>query len=492
MAINPEPEVLETTRATPATTAIATADPNAGLAVLGGNASGIASLALLTDDQFKRQVDLFRVGYERVKEIQRSLMRPGVHYGRPGGTAETIGKDIKEGKVGMYKAGSELLLQMFGFVAGKPDLAIEYGDPENTTSPAIVIHATVHIHRGSTDGPIVGVGVGAWSTWETKNRYRTSSRKCPQCGKSVLFYQKEARGGPNKGKSVYWCTPRREGCGAEFLATDPAIADQAVGREVNTEASDLLNTGVKMSAKRARIDGTISATGSSDLFTQDLEDIPGAVAKEDRPADAPGAPGPDVEVDPDAWRAGVITTEKPAPAVTPATAAAATPAASAPEPATPFQLEQITKLAKEKLDLDPENMREGIRARWNTGIDNAREAAKVFFLLKELPAIAAPANVDEAKKRAGYVDRINQLVAVIRACEPSRRVFDDAGGQEPLEMLVDEKALQVLGMIEPQPLDTLSMLELETLGKFIHTEAAELQRAARSSGRGTRSRSGGA
>ena len=66
--------------------------------------------------------------------------------------------DLKAGeKVGIYKPGVELLLSLYGLVADV-QITTHYGDPENATSPAIVVDARALIHRGSLDGPVVAVG----------------------------------------------------------------------------------------------------------------------------------------------------------------------------------------------------------------------------------------------------------------------------------------------------------------------------------------------
>ena len=64
------------------------------------------------------------------------------------------------------------------------------------------------------------------------------------------------------------------GMRGELRRRRPAIAGQETGKITNGDPFDLLNTLVKMSAKRAKVDGAITATGSSDLFVQDVEDVP--------------------------------------------------------------------------------------------------------------------------------------------------------------------------------------------------------------------------
>lgn len=236
--------------------------------------SAIEALAELSDVDFRQRIESMKKGYARIRDIKEAVMRPGVHYGMPGAkTKEEIEKAAKDGRVCIFKPGVEVLLSMFGLVAGDMRAEIEFGDSTNATSPAIRIVGTMQIHRGSLEGPVVAVGSGAWSTWEIKNRYRSGSPKCPDCGREALIHMNEARGGPFRGKPAWWCAPKKDGCGGNFADDDQRI-EKTPTKIANPDAHDLLNTGVKVCAKRCRSDGTIIATSSSDLFTQDPEFIP--------------------------------------------------------------------------------------------------------------------------------------------------------------------------------------------------------------------------
>lgn len=247
-------------------------------------------LARLDDTQFADLLKSMSSHFERLKQIQRNSMKPGVHYGIPGKKAgEKI--ELRDGqKVGLFKAGQELLLKLHRYVADVT-LTVTYGDPENATSPAIRVDAVSRIHADSLEGPVIATGVGSCNTWETKYRWRHAQKKCPNCGEAKLRFQREAKGGQYKGQSAHWCAPNRDGsagggCGAEFAGNDPRIETQEAGRVTNAEPFDLENTIVKMAAKRAKVDATIAATGASDLFTQDIEDMsPADRERLDREAD---------------------------------------------------------------------------------------------------------------------------------------------------------------------------------------------------------------
>jgi hypothetical protein len=230
-------------------------------------------LAALSEPDFEALLVAMRVHNTRVKKVQRELMEYGVHYGVPG-MSETDWKAApaeKRKSPALYKSGVELLLKLMRFTPAI-EYVIEYGDPKNEIEPAIRVRATCRIHQDNLDGPIVAMGVGTANSWETKYRWRSGKMKCPDCGNDQMRFQREAKRGDFEGKAIYWCPPDT-GCGRDWLAADPGIANQGRGRVPNPDALDLENTLVKIAAKRSRTDGTILATQSSDIWTQDTEDL---------------------------------------------------------------------------------------------------------------------------------------------------------------------------------------------------------------------------
>jgi hypothetical protein len=123
-------------------------------------------------------------------------------------------------------------------------------------------------------GFLVSTGLGSCNSYEKKYRWRDAQRLCPNCGKNVIIKGKEEYGGG------WLCFSKKGGCGAKFADNDTAITGQTVGRVQNEDVADIKNTILKMAKKRAKVDATLSATRSSGLFTQDMEDwdIPKYVA----------------------------------------------------------------------------------------------------------------------------------------------------------------------------------------------------------------------
>jgi len=168
----------------------------------------------------------------------------------------------------LLKPGAEVLFQNFNL---RPDFipTITYGDNQN--APAIRCVVRCEIHLGTLDGPIVGVGYGSANTWERKHRYRYIDRSCPTCGVegSIRKSNYPNKNGDFRGEKGWWC----KACKANFdNPKEPAILQQQLGQTENSDPHDLENNILKMSKKRAAVDGALMTTASSDLFTQDVED----------------------------------------------------------------------------------------------------------------------------------------------------------------------------------------------------------------------------
>lgn len=108
-------------------------------------------------------------------------------------------------------------------------------------------------------------GVGTCSTMEAKYRYRNLSRKCPQCGKENIRKSKQGTG--------WYCWQKTGGCGANFPQDTPAITSQVEGRIEHDNPADYWNTVRKIAFKRALVHAAINATNTSELWTQDVEDM---------------------------------------------------------------------------------------------------------------------------------------------------------------------------------------------------------------------------
>ena len=111
---------------------------------------------------------------------------------------------------------------------------------------------------------------GSCSTREAKYAYRKAARKCPQCQAEAIIKGKEEFGGG------WVCFKKKGGCGAKFPDDDVAITGQSEGRMPNDDVADQYNTVLKMANKRSLVAAVLNATAASDIFTQDIEDMPQA------------------------------------------------------------------------------------------------------------------------------------------------------------------------------------------------------------------------
>lgn len=209
----------------------------------------------MTAVQVRSQVNL-------VQEVMREVMQDGQHYGTIPGCGN---------KPTLLKPGAEKLGMTFRLA---PEFNIQLDHMPNGHREYRVTCTLTHIDSGK----VMGQGVGSGSTLETKYRYRGGERKCPECNKPTIIVGKKEFGGG------FVCFTKKGGCGAKFGDNDPKITGQQIGRAENPDIADTYNTVLKMAKKRAQVDAILTVTAASDIFTQDIEDLP--------PDLVPAAPAP--------------------------------------------------------------------------------------------------------------------------------------------------------------------------------------------------------
>jgi hypothetical protein len=177
--------------------------------------------------EIKAQVNL-------IQEVMKSVMKDEIHFGTIPGC----------NKPSLYKPGSEIILSTF-------KLACEPVVEDLSTSDEARFRVTARLtHMGT--GAFVGAGVGECSSNEVKYKWRK-----PVCSE-------EFEETPEDRKRVKWQAGYR------------GAANKKV-KQIRTEIADVTNTILKMAKKRAQIDATLTATAASDIFAQDLEDIPAEI-----------------------------------------------------------------------------------------------------------------------------------------------------------------------------------------------------------------------
>jgi hypothetical protein len=189
---------------------------------------------------------------DMIQHVMKSVMKEGLdaHYAVIPGTK----------KPSLLKAGAEKLSMTFRLL---PSFDVTIIDLANDHRE---VRITCTLNHAVT-GQFMGQGVGSCSTLESKYRYRQAERTCPQCGSETIIKGKAEYGGG------WLCFAKRGGCGAKFNDDDPAITQQNAGKTENPDIADTYNTVLKIAKKRAHVDAIITATGASDIFTQDTEDM---------------------------------------------------------------------------------------------------------------------------------------------------------------------------------------------------------------------------
>jgi len=190
----------------------------------------------LTTKELKDQVAV-------IQDVMKSVMKKDVHYGVVPGTDKPT----------LLKPGAEKLILTFGLTAESHAEDLSTDDTER-----VKYRVTCKLYSRSGRG--LGWGVGECSSDEEKYAWR---------------------------KVV---------CDDEFDEADPASRREKWKKgkggspykvkQVAVNPADVANTILKMGKKRAMVDACLTVLAASDIFEQDIEDIPAEVVAEQRGEDA--------------------------------------------------------------------------------------------------------------------------------------------------------------------------------------------------------------
>ena len=165
-----------------------------------------------------------------IQHVMQAVMLKDTHYGVIPGTKTPS----------LFKPGAEKIMATFRLSA----------DPEVTDmSDSDQVRYQVKVRLVSPSGVFVGAGIGEASSNEEKYKWRNA------------VCDEEFDETPPDRKREKW----NKGYNGA-----PAYKRQ----QIRTEPADLANTILKMAKKRALIDAVLTATAASDIFTQDVEDLP--------------------------------------------------------------------------------------------------------------------------------------------------------------------------------------------------------------------------
>jgi len=188
-----------------------------------------------------------------VQDVMKSVMKVDEHYGVIPGCV----------KPSLLKPGAEKLCLLFRLDPQFESTERWDGNHLTVKSRCVLFHIPTSQRMGS--------GEGSCSSKEEKYAFRSAKRKCPKCGKETITKGKKEYGGG------WICFAKIGGCGAKFLDGDKEIEGQEVGKVPNDNLADTYNTILKIANKRSLVAATLVVTAASDIFTQDVEDMPTVV-----------------------------------------------------------------------------------------------------------------------------------------------------------------------------------------------------------------------
>lgn len=210
------------------------------------------SYGVLNFEEYAMSVDSVVRQVNLVQEIMKATMKDGEHYGVIPGT----------NKPSLYKPGAEKL----GFTFR---LAPEY---EVTTLDWPGGHREYQVKcklRHIPTGTMVGEGVGTCTTLEGKYRYRGGEKEGTGEAVPKEYWNLKKAGKMSEAIDLIG------GPGYGVGKIDGKWEICSIGeKQEHDNPADYYNTCEKMAKKRAHVDAILTATAASDIFTQDVEDMP--------------------------------------------------------------------------------------------------------------------------------------------------------------------------------------------------------------------------
>jgi len=200
------------------------------------HASLVPTATALAVEDVAGQVDL-------IQHVMKRVMKKGEHYGVIPGCGD---------KPTLLKPGAEKLAMTFRFA---PKYEIQERDMGHGHREYRVVCALQSILTGQ----FAGEGVGVGTTMEGKWRFR--QEVVPGVAVTKEYWETrdpELLGGSNRKPQ------KRDG---KWVVVE---------RVEHDNPADYYNTVLKMAKKRAMVDAVLTATAASDIFTQDVEDMPQA------------------------------------------------------------------------------------------------------------------------------------------------------------------------------------------------------------------------
>lgn len=178
---------------------------------------------------------------QAIQQLMKEVLQPGTKENEFSGDYGIIPGTGK--KPSLWKSGSEQILAMF-------EIAVEPVVEDLSTEDCFRYRVTTRLTHAPT-GIFLGAGVGEASSDETKYKWRRT------------YSQKEFDSTEYDRRRIKY---------SQYKDNNGMWADKEE-LQVRTEPADVANTILKMAKKRSQIDATLTVTGASSMFDQDLEDM---------------------------------------------------------------------------------------------------------------------------------------------------------------------------------------------------------------------------
>ncbi len=202
------------------------------------------ALALPDEQSFKRDI----TAINRFQQIVHQTMVVGQDYGVIPGTQKPT----------LLKPGAEKIAKLLG-LADTYEIMDKQEDWQKAFFRFLIKCKLVSVR----DNVVISEGLGECNSMESKYRWRWVG-------------ERDLPGGIDKGKLV-----------KQERKSTRSGGHWTVYRLDNEDIYSQVNTILKMAKKRALVDAALSAGRLSDVFTQDIEDIPDIVKVETEPEPAP-------------------------------------------------------------------------------------------------------------------------------------------------------------------------------------------------------------
>lgn len=199
----------------------------------------------ITQDNHPATAQDIRAQVNLIQSVMKDVMKDGTHFGKIPGCGDNPT---------LLKPGAEKIMATFRLAA----------DPEVTDlSTPDEARFMIKTRLISPSGVFVGAGIGECSSSEDKYKWRRA------------VCDEEYDDTPDDRKRAVWKKGWNNKPNYQM-------------KQVRTNIADLRNTVLKMAKKRSLVDAVLTATAASDIFTQDIEDLP----EEYRENDSHGSAAP--------------------------------------------------------------------------------------------------------------------------------------------------------------------------------------------------------